>query len=169
MRIELSQAGQLASRWKLTAIHPDGVGMTETVTEISAGVPPGIEHDEYLRSGPHSGTIVGSWLGVRTIFDGTDALELRIHDGFLYFRDARDGDISDAKLDGTPAPFINPGGHKGITWSNVLETERRIVGHALKDGRALNTEVLELSADGKSIKASQPGSPSEFEAVYERQ
>jgi hypothetical protein len=39
----------------------------------------------------------------------------------------------------------------------------------MKDGKQLNTEVFELSEDGRSIKASQPGSPNEYEAIYVKQ
>lgn len=168
IKVELKRDGHLSSSWELK-LDSDGVSMTETVVEIFAGVPPNIEHDEYRRSKPGDKSVAGSWIGVRTTIEGSDALEFRIHDGFLYFRDARDGEASEAKLDGTPAAFLGPGAHPEITWSNVLEGERRIVGHALKDGKPINTEVFELSADGKSIKSSQPGSPNQFQAIYEKQ
>ena len=168
IKVELKRAGELSSIWELN-LHSDGITMTNTVTEFSAGVPPSIEHDEYRRSAADKQSIAASWTAVRTIFEGTDALELRVHDGYLYFRDARDGEASDAKLDGTPALFLGANARSGITWCNVLESDRRIVGHALKDGKQLNTEVFELSSDGKSIKASQPGSPNQFRAVYEKQ
>lgn len=168
IRVELKRDGKTTSTWELR-LHMDSVTMTETVTDVHEGVAPSIEHDEYRRSAPTNPGLAGIWIGVGTMVEGSDALELRIHDGFLYFRDARDGEISEAKLDGTLGKFIGPGRQPGITWSNVLENERRIVGHALKDGKQLNTEVFELSPDGKSIKVSQPGSPDQYEAVYVKQ
>lgn len=168
IKVERKRDGQVSSIWELN-LHPDGVSMTETVTEFFPGVPPNIEHDEYRRARSSNKSVAGSWTGVRTSLEGSDALEFRIHDGFLYFHDARDGEASDAKLDGTPSPFVGAAAPSGVTWSNVIENERRIVGHALKDGRPINTEVFELSADGKSIKASQPGSPNQFQAIYEKQ
>ena len=167
IKVELKRNGKLSSTWELR-LHPDEVTMTDTVTELHEDIPPNVEHDDYRRPAPGNGALAGTWTGVRTIIEGSDALEFRVHDGFLYFRDARDGEASDAKLDGTPAKFIGSGNPE-VTWSNVLETERRIVGHALRNGKQLNTEVFELSPDGKSIKASQPGSPKHFEATYVKQ
>jgi hypothetical protein len=168
IKVELKRDGKLSSTWQLE-VHMDGVTMTDIVTDFREGVQPAIEHDEYRRPAPRNGELAGVWTGVRTEIEGSDALEFRIHDGFLYFRDGRDGESSEAKLDGTPAKFLGPGSHPEITWSNVLENERRIIGHALKDGKQLNTEVFELSSDGKSIKAYQPGSPEHFQAIYVKQ
>lgn len=168
IKVELRGDGELSSSWELQ-VHTDGVSMTETVTDVREGAAPSIEHDEYRRAGPANLALAGTWSGVRTVIEGSDALEFRVHDGVLYFLDARDGESSEAKLDGSPGKFLGPGSHPEVTWSNVLENERRIVGHALKNGRQLNTEVFELSSDGKSIKASQPGSPDHFEAVYVKQ
>ena len=168
IKVELKHAGQLGKIWEID-LHANGVDMTDTVTEFRAGGQPSIEHDGYRRSGPGSRSIAASWIPVRMTPEGNDALEFQIHDGFLHFRATRDGATSDAKLDGTPAPFINEGVPPNITWSNVLENERRIVGHPLKDGKAMATMIFELSEDGRSVKASIPTSPSRMEAIYEKQ
>ncbi len=170
-KVNVSQGRRLVSTWELE-VHPEGNTLTDTTTDFYPGVPPAIEHDEYKRSGPKASTtaqIAGSWTGTRAVLEGSDALELRIHDGFLYFRDARDGEASDARLDGTPALFIGEDARSPVRWTNRLEGERRIVGHAIRDAKELNTEVFELSADERSIHASQPGSPNQFEATYEKQ
>lgn len=168
IKVELRRDGKLSRTWELR-LHMDGITMTDIVTNVHDGVPPSIEHDEYRRPATGTVTLVGTWTGVRTTLEGSDTLQLRIHDGSLYFRDARDGESSEAQLDGTPGKFLGPGVPPRLTWSNVLENEHRIVGHALKDGKQLNTDVFELSLDGKSIKASQPGSPNQYEAVYLKQ
>jgi hypothetical protein len=170
-KLSLYQGERLVSTWELE-VHPGGNTMTDTVTDFYPGVPPAIEHDEFQRSKLGASTtnrIAGAWTGTRAVLEGSDALELRIHDGSLYFRDARDGEASDARLDGSPALFIGRDAQSSVRWTNRLEGDRRIVGHAVRDGKELNTEVFELSADGKSIHASQPGSPNQFEATYEKQ
>ena len=154
-------------RWEL-AQSADGFELTETVTSYLPGVPPSTERSEYKRSAHSDRALAGMWMGVRTTIVGGDAIELRMHDGSFYFRDAEDGDISDAKLDGTPSPFLNAGVPLGITWSNVLESDRRIVGHPLKDGKPYGTEVMELSPDGKSIKLSHHDETGSYE-IFEKQ
>ena len=90
-----------------------------------------------------------------------------MHDGFLYYLDTFDGNVADAKLDGTPASWLDPS-PKNSQWSNILVSPRKIVGHALVDGKPVNTETLELSPDGKSIKIWLGADESGGYAIFEK-
>lgn len=150
MTLDLTIPGHRIWRWSFR-VGPGGQTMTATLLHMRVGKKPSVEKDRYLRSsGPGTG-LLGSWTGIRKVLMNPDRAVLRVHDGYLYYLDTWDGNISDARLDGTPAPWLDPH-QKNDAWMNQRVSSERIVGHELVDGKVVNTETLQLSPDGKFIK-----------------
>ncbi len=150
MTLTLSIPGHWIWRW-IFRPSSDGKTMDATLSHNRVGKAPSVEKDSYRRFSGSDASLVGAWTGVKMLLVTPDIAVLRVHDDFLYYLDTWDGNVADAKLDGTPAPWLDP--HlPDDQWSNKLLSPRRIVGHALVSCKPVNTETLELAPDGKTIK-----------------
>lgn len=166
MHLVVSRAHR--SMWRGTfSPGPQPNTMIASVSRTMGGGKTVIETASYRRAGEAGTSLAGDWKPVKMRFDVPDRAILRVHDGFLYYMDTLDGNVADAKLDGTPAPWLDP--HpKNQQWSNRMVSPRKIVGHALVDGKPVNTETLELSPDGKSIKIWLGEDESAGYAIFEK-
>ena len=150
MMLILSIPGHPIWHWTFRP-SPDGTAMEATVSHSRVGKPPAVERDSYVRTKGSGGSLVGDWKGVTMSLVTPDTAVLRVHGHHLYYLDTWDGNVADARLDGTPAPWLDP--HlQSDQWSNKLVSPRRIVGHELITGKPVNTETLELAPDGRTIK-----------------
>lgn len=147
----------------------DGGTLVETVRTVWPEQPPTTEIYKYRRAAP-SHALAGSWVGVPSVpVAQKDALELRVHDGWLRFRDVEDGQVTDAKLDGTPVPFSSPGLPAGAGWSNILVNDRQILGFSLQNDARSLAEIFTLSPDGKVMTVISPRRPGSYDTFVKQE
>ena len=150
MALTLSIPGHWIWRWTVRP-SPDGRAMEAVVSHNRIGKAPSIERDSYVRLSGSGASLIGAWMGVKMLLVTPDIAVLRVHDDSLYYLDTWDGNVADAKLDGTPTRWLDPHLPKD-QWTNKLVSPRRIVGHELVAGKPVNKETLEIAPDGRTIK-----------------
>ena len=139
-RVVLLEHRRLFSRTTYE-VTPDGRSLRAHVLEV----------DRYTRRSGGGQGLAGCWHGTNTTFDGPLTYVLKLRGDSLYYLDTVEGAVSTAPLDGRPAPFQDP--HPdAVRWSNRRVGPRRIEGAYLLDGKPHLQEVLELSADGKTVR-----------------
>jgi hypothetical protein len=137
--------------------RPDGTTYTSSETDVRVG----------------SGTgLAGTWKDTKVSSSVPGMVMLKVHDGMLHWEDVGYKDSSDAKLDGTPGPVSGPTVPAGVTTTNKAEGHNKLVCTVMLNGKLLNTDIMTLSADGKSYTdvSWQAGKENEKRTyIYEKQ
>jgi len=136
---------------------PDGTAVASSETDVRVGTGTGL---------------AGTWKDTKVNSSVPGAVMLKVHDGMLRWEDAGYKNASDIKLDGTPGPVTGPTVPSGLTATNKPEGPNKLVCTVMLNGKLLTTDVMTLSADGKSYTdvSWQPGKENEKRTyVYEKQ
>jgi hypothetical protein len=139
-----------------TGTHPDGTAFTNTETE--------------LRVGPGTG-LAGTWKSSKVKDSAPGSITLKVNGDVLHFDDTSFKEVSDAKLDGTPAPITGGLAPPGLMVSNKMQGGG-VYSVVTLNGKELSRDMMTLSADGKTLTDVTwvPGKESEKRTyVYDRQ
>lgn len=162
--------GKVQATTKRT-ISADG----KTLTDVETGTRPDgtayTDHETDARVGSGSG-MVGTWKSTVVKDSAPGIFSLKVNGDVLHSENPGYKTVSDAKLDGTPAPLMGPTSPAGLMVSNKSDGPYKVLTIVTLNGKELGRDVMMLSADGKTITTVSwtPGKESEKQTyVYERQ
>lgn len=162
--------GKVLSTTKRT-ISADG----KTLTDVDKGTRPDgtayTDHETDVRVGEGSG-MAGTWKSTAVKNSAPSVFILKVNGDVLHFENPGYKDVSDAKLDGTPAAIKGPTAPAGLMVSNKYDGPNKVLTVVTLNGKELGRDVMTLSADGKTITdvSWTPGKESEKQTyVYDRQ
>jgi hypothetical protein len=119
-----------------TGTRPDGTKFTDTDTEIREGAGTGL---------------VGKWKETKVKDSAPTSIELKVNGDVLHYYEPGFKELSDAKLDGTPAPITGGTAPAGLMVSNKSDGPMKVASIVTLGGKELSKDVMTLSADGKTI------------------
>jgi hypothetical protein len=140
-----------------TGTRPDGTKFTDTDTEIREGAGTGL---------------VGKWKETKVKDSAPTSIELKVNGDVLHYYEPGFKELSDAKLDGTPAPITGGTAPAGLMVSNKSDGPMKVASIVTLGGKELSKDVMTLSADGKTITdvTWTPGKEAEKRTyVYDKQ
>jgi hypothetical protein len=150
-------------------------GDGKTLTDVTTGTRPDgrayTDHETDTRVGSGSG-MAGTWKETAVKNGAPSVFVLKVNGDVLRFEDTGYKSVSEAKLDGTPAPIKGPTAPAGLMVSNKTDGADKVLSIVSLNGKELSQDVMTLSADGKTITdvSWTPGKESEKQTyVYERQ
>jgi len=118
-----------------TGTRPDGTAFTDTETE--------------MRVGPGTG-MAGTWKSTKVKDSAPGSFMLKVNGDVLHFDDTAYKEVSDAKLDGTPAPITGGTAPAGLMVSNKLQNGG-VFSIVTLNGKELSRDMMTISADGKTL------------------
>jgi hypothetical protein len=140
-----------------TGTHPDGTAFTDRTTDIRVG----------------SGTgLAGTWKSTKVKNSVPDVMVLKVNGNVLHYESPGFKEVSNAKLDGAPAPITGGTAPPGLMISNKADGPDKLASSVMLNGKNLGKDVMTLSPDGKTITdvSWTPGKESEKQvAVYDKQ
>ena len=95
--------------------------------------------------------MLGKWKNVKSTSTASSIVMLKVNGDVLHYDSPSFKEVSDAKLDGTPAPITGPRAPKGLMVSNLADGEDKIKSVVTLDGKEMGTDIMTISADGKTI------------------
>jgi hypothetical protein len=118
-----------------TGTHPDGTAFTDTETEMRVGAGTGL---------------AGTWKSTKVKDSAPGSIALKVNGDVLHYDATSFKEISDAKLDGTPAPITGPSAPPGLMVSNKLQNGG-VFSIVTLNGKELDRDMMTISADGKTL------------------
>ena len=140
-----------------TGTHPDGSSFSDTDTETREG---------------HGTGLAGTWKSTKVTDSAPSLVVMKVNGDVLHYEESSYKEVSDAKLDGTPAPITGGTAPAGLMVSNKAEGPNKVSVTVTLNGKELGRETMTLSTDGKVYTDViwTPGKESEKRTyVYEKQ
>jgi hypothetical protein len=162
--------GKLDATIKRT-ISADGKSLTDVTTGTRPDGTAYTDHETDTRVGAGSG-MAGRWKETAIKNGAPSAFVLKVNGDVLHFENPGYKEMSDAKLDGTPAPIKGPTVPAGLIVSNKSDGPYKVLTIVSLNGKELGRDVMTVSEDGKTITdvSWTPGKESEKQVyVYEKQ
>jgi hypothetical protein len=152
-------------------ISADGKTMTVTSKGTRPDGTPFTTNDTEVREGAGTG-LVGTWKETKVKSSVPSVIELKVNGNVFHWYDPGYKELSDAKLDGTPAPISGGAAPPGLMISNKSDGPMKVASVVTLNGKELGKDIMTLSADGKTITdvSWTPGKESEKQSyVYDKQ
>jgi len=130
-------------------ISSDGKTMTEVSTGTRPDGTPFTDTEIEMRIGPGTG-MAGTWKSTKVKDSAPATIVMKVNGDVLHFDDPGYKEISDAKLDGTPAPITGPTVPAGLMISNKMQ-DGGLLSVVSLNGKELDRDLMTVSADGKTL------------------
>lgn len=127
----------------------------QTESDVTTGTRPDgtkyTDRETYQRVSGDAASMVGTWKNVKSTNSAPSLIMLKVNGDTLHYENVSYKETADGKLDGTLAPITGPDTPQGLMISNTAEGEDKIKGVVTLNGKELGTDIMTVSADGKTI------------------